>query len=71
MDPDHLKSKKKFDDFIRYSNLAFEMMIIIVIGTGAGVIIDRWLGLKFPIFTLVLMVSSVVGAIYQAIRKFL
>lgn len=71
MDPDKLKQKKKFDDFIRYSNLGFEMMIIIVLGTGAGVAIDRWLGFKFPIFTLVLMVLSVVGAIYQAIRKFL
>jgi F0F1-type ATP synthase assembly protein I len=71
MDPEHLKSKKKFDDFIRYSNLGFEMMIIIVLGTGAGIAIDRWFDFKFPIFTLVLMVLSVIGAIYQSIRKFL
>lgn len=71
MDPKNQKSKKKLDDFIKYSNLAFEMVAIMAIGTGAGWAIDRWLEWKFPIFTLVLMVLAVVGAIYQAIRKFL
>jgi hypothetical protein len=65
------KPKKKVDDFIRYSGLAFEMIAIMGIGVFAGVKIDRWLGLSFPAFTLGLMVLSVVGAIYHAIRKFL
>ncbi len=71
MDPNIQKSKKKFDDFIRYSNLALEMLAIMVAGTGAGWAIDHWLGLKFPVFTLILMVLSVIGAIYQVVRKFL
>lgn len=71
MDPNIQKSKKKFDDFIRYSNLAFEMIAIMAVGTGAGWAIDHWLVLKFPIFTLVLMVLSVIGAIYHVVRKFL
>ncbi len=71
MDPNIQKSKKKFDDFIRYSNLAFEMIAIMAVGTGAGWAIDHWLALKFPIFTLVLMVLSVIGAIYHVVRKFL
>ena len=65
------KPKKKFDDFIRYSSLAFEMIAIMGIGTGSGVKIDDWLDLGFPAFTLALMILSVVGAIYHAIRKFL
>ncbi len=65
------KPKKKLDDFIRYSSLAFEMVVIMGIGTGFGVIIDHWLDLRFPAFTLALMIFSVVGAIYYAIRRFL
>jgi F0F1-type ATP synthase assembly protein I len=71
MVPNNQKSKKRFDDFIRYSNLAFEMIAIMAAGTGAGWAVDHWLELKFPVFTLVLMVLSVIGAIYQAVRKFL
>jgi hypothetical protein len=65
------KPKRKVDDFIRYSSLAFEMIIIMGIGVFAGVKIDHWLELNFPAFTLGLMVLSVIGAIYHAIRKFL
>jgi hypothetical protein len=65
------KPKKKVDDFIRYSGLAFEMLVIMGAGTFAGVKIDQWLGWKFPVFTLVFMILSVIGAIYHAVRKFL
>jgi len=65
------KPKKKFDDFIRYSSLAFEMIAIMGIGTWSGILIDDWLDLGFPAFTLGLMVLSVIGAIYHAIRKFI
>ena len=66
-----LKPKKQLDDFIRYSSLAFEMIVIMGIGVLAGIKIDQWLNLRFPVFTLVLMILSVIGAIYHAIRKFL
>lgn len=72
MNPNKIqKPKKKLDDFIRYSSLAFEMIVIMGIGVFAGVKIDQWLGLGFPAFTLILMILSVIGAIYYAIRKFL
>jgi hypothetical protein len=72
MDPEKSrKPKKKLDDFIRYSNLAFEMLAIMGIGTWSGILIDGWLGWRFPVFTLVLMILSVVGAIYHVIRKFI
>lgn len=65
------KPKKKFDDFIRYSSLAFEMIVIMGVGTWSGTLIDDWLELGFPVFTLVLMILSVIGAIYHVIRKFI
>jgi F0F1-type ATP synthase assembly protein I len=71
MDHKYKEPKKKLDDFIRYSNLAFEMMAIMGIGTWAGWLIDGWLKFEFPIFLLTFMVLSVIGAIYYAIRRFL
>ncbi|HET6560161.1 MAG TPA: AtpZ/AtpI family protein [Prolixibacteraceae bacterium] len=65
------KKKKKLDDFIRYSNLAFEMIAIMGVGVFAGIKIDQWLEMRFPAFTLGLMILSVAGAIYHVIRKFL
>jgi len=65
------KPKKQLDDFIRYSSLAFEMIAIMGLGVLLGIKIDQWLSLSFPAFTLGLMILSVVGAIYHAIRKFL
>jgi F0F1-type ATP synthase assembly protein I len=71
MNPKLEKPKKKFDDFIRYSNLAFEMFAIIGAGTWLGWFIDNWLELKFPVFILICMTCAVIGAIFYAIRKFL
>jgi len=65
------KPKKQFDGFIRYSSLAFEMMVIMGIGVWLGVKLDQWLNTSFPAFTLGLMILSVIGAIYHAIRKFI
>lgn len=65
------KPKKQIDNFIRYSSMAFEMIAIMGIGVWLGVKIDQWFDLSFPAFTLGLMILSVVGAIYHAIRKFI
>jgi len=65
------KNKKNFDDFIKYSNLGFEMLVIIVAGTFGGYKIDQWMDNDFKVFTLVLMTLSVLFSIFYGIRKFL
>ncbi|HEX7583930.1 MAG TPA: AtpZ/AtpI family protein [Prolixibacteraceae bacterium] len=65
------KPKKQIDNFIRYSSLAMEMMVIMGAGVWLGFKIDHWLELSFPAFTLGLMILSVIGAVYYAIRKFI
>jgi F0F1-type ATP synthase assembly protein I len=65
------KNKNKFDAFIRYSSLGFEMMAMIVVGTFLGFKIDQWLENNFKWFTLVLMVLSVIGSVFYFIRKLL
>jgi len=66
-----LKPPKNSDQFIKYSSLAFEMIAIMGLGVFAGVKLDDWLKTSFPVFTLVLMILSVIGAIFYAIKNFL
>ncbi len=65
------KNKKKFDEFIRYSNLGFEMMVIIAGGTFLGYKIDQWMSNDFKAFTLVFIVLSVIVSILYATRNLL
>jgi F0F1-type ATP synthase assembly protein I len=65
------KPKKPLDNFIQYSSLGFEMLVIICVGVWLGIKLDHWLTMSFPLFTLLFMVLSVIGAIYHVIRKFL
>jgi len=66
--PNNQRIKKKFDNFIRYSSLGFEMMAIIGAGTFGGYKIDQWMKNEFKGFTLVLMVLSVVLAIIYGMK---
>lgn len=63
--------KNKFNDFIRYSSLGFEMMAIIGGGTFGGYKIDQWMKNEFKGFTLGLMILSVVLAIIYGTRNLL
>jgi F0F1-type ATP synthase assembly protein I len=65
------KNKNRFDAFIRYSSLGFEMMTMIVLGTFLGYKIDQWMNNNFRWFTLVLMVLSVIGSVVYFVRKLL
>lgn len=64
-----LKTKKKsLDSYAKYSSIAFQMLIIILLGTFGGIKLDEWLKLQFPVFTVILTISSVILAIYFAIK---
>jgi len=63
--------KKKFDDFIRYSSLGFEMAAIIGGLTFLGYKIDQWMGNSFMAFTFAFSILSVVLAILYGIRNIL
>ena len=71
MKPNDDNRKNRFDNFIRYSSLGFEMMAIIGIFTYAGYKIDQWLKNEFRIITLVLMIFSVVIAILYGVKGLL
>lgn len=63
--------KSKFDNFIRYSSLGIEMMVIIAGLTFLGYKIDQWMDNSFKWFTLGLMIFSVIVAIIHGTRSLL
>ncbi|MBK6446728.1 MAG: AtpZ/AtpI family protein [Bacteroidetes bacterium] len=56
---------------MRYASMATQMLAIIGLGVWGGVKLDAYLGLKVPVFTLVLSLLSVAAAIYLSIKDFI
>ena len=65
------KQKDKFSVYAKYSNMAFQMIAIILIGTFGGFKLDEFLNWGFPLFTVVLSLLSVVLAIYISVKDLL
>lgn len=68
MDPSLEKKKKSLDNYARYSSIAFQMLIIILIGVFGGIKLDGWLKLSVPVFTIVFSILAVILAIYSVTR---
>jgi ATP synthase protein I len=60
--------KKQLNGYLKYSGMAVQMAAIIVGGVLGGVELDKWLTLKFPVFTLTFTLLSVFLAIYYFIK---
>ncbi|MDP4266564.1 MAG: AtpZ/AtpI family protein [Bacteroidota bacterium] len=67
----HSKLKKQLNNYAKYSSLGFQMLFIILAGVFGGLKIDEWLSLKYPIFTVLLSIISVILSIYYAIKDFI
>jgi len=68
--PQKNQSKKNLPNtFYRYSSLGIQMGATIFLFAFAGVKLDAWLALKFPVFTLVLTLAGVCGTMYYAIKE--
>ena len=56
---------------MRYASMGTQMLIIMVLGVFGGFYLDKWLGLKIPVFTLLLSLLSVFAAIYLSVKDFI
>jgi uncharacterized membrane protein YadS len=63
--------RKSFDNFIQYSSIGFQMLIIILVGIYGGVKLDQLVDTGFPVFTVLLSIISVAMAIYYAVKDFI
>ena len=57
--------------YAKYSSLALQMGVIIVAGAFGGREIDKLVDWNFPVFTLLLTILSVIGAVFYGIREIL
>lgn len=65
------KTTKDLSDYAKYSSLAFQMIVIILVGVFGGMKLDKWLDTRFPVFTVVLSVVTVMFALYYSLKDFI
>lgn len=64
-------SKRQLPNYVKYSNIAIQMAVIITAGVFGGLQLDKFLNWRVPVFTLILSLASVSIAIYLAIKDFI
>lgn len=70
-EPPSSKKKQQPTDFIKYSGMGLQMAAIMIGGALGGHWLDGLMHLKFPVFTLILSLVGVFGALWYFIRDFL
>ncbi len=65
-----LQKKPELLNAVKYTNIAIQMAVIIVLGTYAGVSLDAYFECK-PVFTVILSLFAVFAAIYVVIKDFI
>ncbi|MBK5277508.1 MAG: AtpZ/AtpI family protein [Bacteroidia bacterium] len=65
-----MKDKKEEPtSFLRYSSLGLQLMVSIGLAAWAGLTLDQFFELKFPVFLLLLVLLSFAGSMYQLYRS--
>ncbi len=59
----------KPNNYLRYSGLAFQMLAAIALAMWGGTELDGWLGWKFPVWTVTLLLAAVVGSLIGLVRS--
>jgi hypothetical protein len=54
---------------VKYSGLALQMAVMILLGFWLGQKLDHWLGLSFPAFTIVLILAFLSVSFYALIKS--
>ena len=57
-------------DYARYSGMAVQMAVVILLGVYAGRALDRHFGFEKPTLTVVLALLSIFAALYLVLKDF-
>ncbi len=57
----------KLQSYLKYSGLAFQMMVVLGLAAYGGQKLDAYMGNTNPWFTIVFMLLGVIGSIYKII----
>jgi len=61
--------KKSPNEYVRYSNMAFKMIAIILIGLWSGRKLDQKFEPKFPVFTTSFTIGALVASFYVLFKE--
>ncbi|MBK9175307.1 MAG: AtpZ/AtpI family protein [Flavobacteriales bacterium] len=68
--PDDLrKARKGYDNYLRYTGLGFTMLGIVLAFTFGGWWLDKQVRWPFPVFTLVLSLLGITGAMLYLFKE--
>lgn len=56
---------------MKYASMGTQIAVTILLGVFAGIKLDAWLNLRFPLFTVVLSLLAVVAGMYLAVKDLL
>lgn len=59
--------KGKLQSYLKYSGLAFQMLIVLGLAAYGGLKLDAYVNNTNPWFTIVFMLLGVIGSIYKVI----
>ena len=62
------KNRRKVDAYLKYSGMAFQMGIIILVGTYAGQKLDEYFQSSQPYWTVFLALFSIFAALYVVLK---
>ena len=62
------KPRKKFQSYLRYSSLGFEILAYILIFVAIGYFLDKWANTDKPYFVLVFSLLGCGAVMYKLIR---
>lgn len=55
--------------YLKYSGMAVQMIGILVVAAFGGIKLDDYLGMKYPVFTIILMLGGVIAAMYLVVSS--
>jgi hypothetical protein len=55
--------------YARFGALGFQMAAVIALAVWGGRWLDKTIGWKFPLFTLVLMLGALAGVVWSVVRE--
>ena len=66
--PEEGNAREKFDAYLKYSGMAFQMGIIILVGTYAGKRLDSHFQSERPYLTVLMALLSIFAALYVSLK---
>jgi F0F1-type ATP synthase assembly protein I len=67
-DPSRKPKLNPYNNYLKYSGLAFQLLATLFLCGWIGYKIDGWLDMKYPVFLIVLGFVGFAGSIYQLYR---